>query len=242
MKEIKLKKIKPNTAIHCTDKEQIEYLVKNKIVDVWALEKGVPVWLASYKDNRIHSWMPEHDGKQTGEEYYKSVGLICIEFSDLILPETMTEEEAYKKGREDAFEEVRNCEAYGYDCGLKDAWELARKIALNTYDGGIDGKELEVIFGTHDSYTIFKDNTVTEALVKLEAYEKEKNKIKVGDVVQTYNAREYVVIATSEEMPNNQPLLRNLYDNSVCFGTNDNLIKTGKHINISAILAEIGKE
>jgi hypothetical protein len=62
----------------------------------------------------------------------------------------------------------------------------------------------------------------------------------VGDVVQTHNAREYVVIATSEELPTNQPLLRSLYDNSVCFGTNKDLIKTGKHIDIQSILKQIG--
>ena len=128
-----------------------------------------------------------------------------------------------------------------YNKGLEDAWELIKKITVNDYrKGGYDSEEVQRIFGTENLFYILKHHTPQEALAKLEAYEKEQTEIKVGDVVQTHNAREYVVIATSEELPTNQPLLRNLHDNSVCFGTNKDLIKTGKHIDIQSVLEQIG--
>lgn len=86
------------------------------------------------------------------------------------------------------------------------------------------------ILSTEIGKTVFLTEKEAEQALK------EQVKIKVGDVVKAYGERKYVVIATSEEMPNNQPLLRNLHDNSVCFGTNENLIKTGKHIDIQSVL------
>ena len=238
MKEIKLKEIKPKTAIHCTDKEQIECLIKNNIVGNWALERGIPIWLIAHTENKVvNSWMPEiKSNGRTGKKYCKKHGYTCVEFSDLILPETMTEEEAYKKGREDAFKEVKNCEAYGYDCGLKDAWELVKKIALNTYDGGIDAKKLEAIFGTHDSYTIFKENDVKDALAKLEAYQEE---IKVGDVVEREVMGIFVVVNVNTDTDCYTLMNK---DGRVTCASKKQISKTGKHIDLSAILAKIGKE
>ena len=150
-----------------------------------------------------------------------------------------------KRGREDFgywFDEyeidrmnVASMEQKSYEKGLQDAWVVLKKT------DEMSDEEYVECFGGNVSLEGLTSLTPQEALAKLEAYEKEQEEIKVGDVVQAYNAREYVVIATSEEMPNNQPLLRNLYDNSVCFGTNEDLKKTGKHIDIQGLLSQIGE-
>lgn len=76
-------------------------------------------------------------------------------------------EEAYNKGRRDALQEVQNCESYGYEKGLNDAWKLAKKIQ------GLDCKIREKIYGIYKMLVIFEKFTPQEALAKLEAYEKE---------------------------------------------------------------------
>ena len=89
----------------------------------------------------------------------------------------------YEKGRQEALEEVQNCESYGYEKGLNDAWKLVRKIC------GMTRQALYEIFKIEDAYLadILDDNTYQEAIAKIEAYEESKA-IKVGDVV--FNARE----------------------------------------------------
>ena len=91
----------------------------------------------------------------------------------------------YEKGRQEALEDVQNCESYGYEKGLNDAWELVKKIC------GMTRQDLYEIFKIEDAYLadILDDNTYQEAIAKIEAYEESKA-IKVGDVV--FNAREDV--------------------------------------------------
>ena len=91
----------------------------------------------------------------------------------------------YEKGRQEALEDVQNCESYGYEKGLNDALELVKKIC------GMTRQDLYEIFKIEDAYLadILDDNTYQEAIAKIEAYEESKA-IKVGDVV--FNAREDV--------------------------------------------------
>ena len=91
----------------------------------------------------------------------------------------------YEKGRQEALEEVQNCESYGYEKGLNDAWELVKKIC------GMTRQDLYEIFKIEDAYLadILDDNTYQEAIAKIEAYDENKA-IKVGDVV--FNDREDV--------------------------------------------------
>lgn len=125
-----------------------------------------------------------------------------------------------------------------YEKGLNDAWELARKVAdISTTSERAD------MFGYYcNGITItdvLRDFTPQQALAKIEAYEESKV-FKVGDVVRAYRNHEYVVIATSEEMPNKQPLLRSLENTkNVCFCTDDGMEKTGRHIDIEHLLEQI---
>lgn len=140
-------------------------------------------------------------------------------------------------------EECLNLADKTYEQGLKDAWELAKKIALNTHDGGIDAKELEAIFGTHDSYTIFKENDVKDALAKLEAYQEE---IKVGDVISLRGVEAVVTCIYPDDTFDGIKItaddkygrLGGVYAGYPLSSWE----KTGNHRDLSAVLAEIGKE
>lgn len=85
-----------------------------------------------------------------------------------------------------------------YAQGLADAWDLAKKIRVQPSNGGIPKSELEEIFGTTFIDTIFKNNTYAEALAKIEAYEKEKSEIKVGDEVRTTCGDNYWIIGITD--------------------------------------------
>ena len=65
--------------------------------------------------------------------------------------------------------------------GQKEAWELAKKIALAEIFGGYEVNELEEIFGSIHLDCIF-DLTYYEAAKKVEEWEKVKEEICVGDV------------------------------------------------------------
>ena len=78
-----------------------------------------------------------------------------------------------------------------YEDGLKDAWELAKKILKNRKPDEIC--ELFNCLGVTSTHEIFENLTAAEALAKIEAYEKEKSEIKVGDVVEYKNTLKAVV-------------------------------------------------
>lgn len=124
----------------------------------------------------------------------------------------------------------------------EEAWVLAKKIVLPTSNGGaFKASELREIFDSDIESYILKNNTPQEAKAKIEAWESKQ--IRVGDVVTEGSSHEYIVIATSKEMPNGQPLLRSLYDhNLVVFGSDKVIKKTGKHIDILSVLNQIGEE
>lgn len=79
----------------------------------------------------------------------------------------------------------------GYDKGAEDAWECARKIALNASNGGISISDMRLFFGTSSLSYILKNNSVQEVIDKIKEYEEERKKGKedvnfeVGDKVRT---------------------------------------------------------
>ena len=71
-----------------------------------------------------------------------------------------------------------------YQKGLDEAWKAARRISVIELNGGLAGKELMKIYGTMDIHKIYDDNTASEAIAKMKAYEKKQgDKIVVGDEV-----------------------------------------------------------
>ena len=75
-----------------------------------------------------------------------------------------------------------------YVDGLKDAWELAKKILFKEY--GYSAQQIYDIFGDGAMQSV-KKLSYAEALAKIEAYEKEKE-IKPTDIVE-YNGKNWVV-------------------------------------------------
>ena len=105
-------------------------------------------------------------------------------------------DEAYQRGYDKGYADKTNndevCNELAkdiYQRGLEDAWKAAGKISILEMDGGLSREQMETIFGTDSPSKIYKTFTVTEAIEKLKAYEKNQkadDEIRVGDVVERY--------------------------------------------------------
>ena len=125
-------------------------------------------------------------------------------------------EEAYNKGLED---------------GRNEAWELAKKLVL--LDSSIGWK----IFGTCRVLEVLENFTPQEALAKLEAYEKEQAEIKVGDVIERTRDNKVIVVCGISDV-NYCGLMND--GRWTCLSFEDEITKTGKHIDIQSMLEQIG--
>ena len=119
-----------------------------------------------------------------------------------------------------------------YTQGLADAWELAKKIYSMETDA------IKEIFGVTGSlWSVLRELTAEEALAKIEAYEKEKSEIKVGDVVEC-NGFKGVVLHIFHSGS-----LNIVYENGIIdtLASVQECEKTGKHIEIESLLKQIGE-
>lgn len=140
--------------------------------------------------------------------------------------------EAYDKAFEDAEQVAESGKRAMYQKGLKDAWEAARKICTNWV---LPDSVLSEIFGMGKTIDdIMKENTASEVIAKIRAYEQEKDEeIRVGDeVVGTYTGEEetepFVII---RKIPETHPTYYfGIYSKSgeFCQGGLE-LKKTGRH-------------
>lgn len=125
-------------------------------------------------------------GKQEVKDHKEAVNNIMENIKNEMLWRLESE---YQRGYEDGkknHEKVRNDDmGYGYQRGLEDAWECARKIACIRTDA--EWKEffefLDVeLFHPEDIFTKY---TASEAMQKIKDYEEWQNEeIKVGDEVK----------------------------------------------------------
>ena len=129
-----------------------------------------------------------------------------------------------------------------YQRGLDEAWKAARRISVIELNGGLAGKELMKIYGTMDIHKIYDDNTASEAIDKLKAYEEKQkadNKIEVGDEVNWLGD---CFIVTRIFQPRNGKEQCDGIDDDGCV-YHDVLIKdlekTGRHFDIQKILEEM---
>lgn len=115
------------------------------------------------------------------------------------------------------------------DMTAEEAWDLARKIEAMRSDVLLE------IFCMDSCYCILQDFTPQEAKAKIEAWEAEKE-IKVGDVVD-HNGEIGIVTNTDDE----EGFYNVLYSNgSTSAHDCRNLKKTGRHIDITGLLEQIG--
>ncbi len=137
------------------------------------------------------------------------------------------QDEAYQRG----YEEGRKV---GIKDGMCEAWEAARKLAVETDDGGISISALYEMFGTESMCMIMKNNTVYDAIDKLKAYEEKKDdSIKVGDEV-IYNGTTRCLVVTPETGDRYASLLD---CNGIHYSADHRECKkTGRHFDIQSIL------
>ena len=129
-----------------------------------------------------------------------------------------------------------------YSQGLADAWKLAKKIVLSPYNGGMSSGTLDEIFDKYsDMDSVLMNYTAEEALAKIEAYEKERAEVKIGDeVVHGIGGCETKFIVTSMS----DGMIRGFDSNGITHSftfPNRFITKTGKHIEIESLLKQIGE-
>lgn len=124
--------------------------------------------------------------------------------------------------------------------GQNEAWELAKKIVDDVWNGGYSEEKLKQIFGNAISQLCIVKNTYSEAAAKVAEWEKAKEKIKVGDVLEGIYDNEVKCIVTNL-CPDNMAYL--VFDDGTAGVYElDNLKKTGRHIDIDSFLKQIGGE
>ena len=77
-----------------------------------------------------------------------------------------------------------------YEQGLEEAWDIARKIAvLEAYEGGYSISDVNEIFGKNipEYDDILRNMSIHDVKAKVDAWEAEKTKPKLGDVVEVIN-------------------------------------------------------
>lgn len=123
-----------------------------------------------------------------------------------------------------------------YQQGMNDAWEIAKKLYLNKKNGGLSDVELEKIFGQMTTSEIFLQYTPREVEAKIEAWEKAKQEIKVGDVVMDTENDVFVVLRKLDDFV--YALLNSKGKHK--YSDAKYLTKTGRAIDIASVLEKIG--
>lgn len=124
--------------------------------------------------------------------------------------------------------------------GQNEAWELARKITCQPINGGFNRSEFEKIFGYGYISDIFEKYTYPEAATKVAEWEKAKEEIKVGDILEGVYNSDIKCVATNL-YPSNMAYL--VFDDGTAgIHELDTFKKTGRHMPIDSFLKQIGGE
>lgn len=135
----------------------------------------------------------------------------------------------------------------GYQIGINEAWEAARKIVCppDCYEGGLYGNKVNEIFGRSEylSRSIFTDFTASEAIDKIKEYEKKNKKedFVMGDEVKDNLDTVSIVICKSDEEEGHVYIMNNTYTPPLQRVPTKFLKKTGKHYDeLKDILSKLG--
>ena len=128
----------------------------------------------------------------------------------------------------------------GYEQGLSDAWQAARKIAISEESGGLTCREMQRIFCTDETDDIF-DMSASETIEKIRQYEQEKEEqIQVGDEVRNIENGWIAVVSNIDGE------CMTLMDTNGALGDGydvNRFTKTGRHFpEIAAVLAKMKEE
>ena len=126
-----------------------------------------------------------------------------------------------------------------YERGLNDAWDAAKKINLEVYDGGLSVSDLEKIFAIGGNCAVMRTFTAKEAIDRIKAHEAEKDEIRVGDEVRRISdGVKYVVVDPKNEFGR----ACGFSMNGIWYGERPDAIrKTGRRFNIESILKEMSE-
>ena len=163
---------------------------------------AIPVRINEHEDHWMDTRIPvtpytapdlEQVRKEAYEDGFKNAVHNCPEGCPYV---EQARKEAYEKGYNNGYEDtVKNYEDTcilvarakdeGREEGRCEAWEAARKIALDKEDGGLDTVAYCEIFGYGKSFhTILKTFTASEVIAKIKEREDGKQEdLHVGDVV-----------------------------------------------------------
>ena len=145
-----------------------------------------------------------------------------------------------KKLKEDFEKSKRVNLNMGRIAGQNEAWELARKITCQPINGGFNRSEFEKIFGYGYISDIFEKYKYTEAAAKVAEWEKAKEEIKVGDVLEDMASSKVKCVVTNIYPSNMAYLVFN--DGSAGIHELENMKKTGRHIDVDSFLKQIRGE
>lgn len=126
----------------------------------------------------------------------------------------------------------------GYRKGRDEAWECARRITCLPQDGGISNSGLDAIFEISDIQEIMKNFSASEALEKIREYEENKNKIQVGDEVESFLGEKYIVYKLSDDRKTAYGLDLTDYPVKQNVFTVSKAKKTGRHFDEIEVLLE----
>lgn len=123
--------------------------------------------------------------------------------------------------------------------GQEEAWEFTRNIALSEIYDGYSNNELKEIFGSICLDDIF-NLTYAEATAKVEAWERKKEEICVGDVLLSNRTGDKCIVTLI-----GCETITTLWDDGSCSDEHKNFIREGfekiGHIDIASMLAQIGE-
>lgn len=152
----------------------------------------------------------------------------------------------YRLGEIVENEKGKNMETKTYEQGLEEAWKIARDIVgYSKKSDTYYSLDLDRIFGDNRrtrGYLLEDNPSIHEVKAKIDAWEAEKNKPKLGDVVVIDDIGEFLFLGESEYCyhvldPNDDGVPRMFDKSYVC-----KIKKTGKHFDIQGMLDEIDGE
>lgn len=139
--------------------------------------------------------------------------------------------QCYKEGFDDGYKDgTQNPSSvgfdHGYERGLNDAWECARKIASMPTD------VTEPLFNQFGLHNIMANVSPFEAIAKIKKYEENEQKIKVGDIVTVGGGTEEFIVTWVGGKPTDEVTLISRSGFHARCSRIDCLIKTGEHCDI----------
>lgn len=178
-----------------------------------------------------------------GEEFERTLPIIAEEYEAKIrrqaaeITRLLAENKRLKAENGNVIWEIEQA----FDRGCNEAWELAREILFEAKQGGMEDEKYKAIFGSgNPSAYVIKNHTYSEAAAKVVEWEKAKDEIKVGDVLEDMASSKIKCVVTNI-YPSNMAYLV-FSDGSAGIHELENMKKTGRHIDIDGFLKQIGEE